>query len=103
MDEAFWTLALQVLEKGGPFALVVFLIVGGIIWLQIRLGKPASSGIEAQLTGALESLKGQMKENQDANERHHETAEKHREDMKDSIAALAERVARMEGMMQGRK
>ena len=92
MDEAFWTLASQVLEKGGPFAFLVFVIVGALIWLQAKVGRPAASGTESQMAAALKELSATVKAN-------HEVAEKHREEIKDAVASHGERIAHIEGRL----
>lgn len=89
IDESFFQFALQVFDKGGPVAFAGVLI-GGAVWY---FGKPASNTTEAQMTQALRDLAATVKAN-------HETAQAHREEMKDSISDLGQRVARMEGRME---
>ena len=97
-DGEFLQWVIEVTDTGGPIAGAA-LAIGAAWW---KWGRPSGGQSEKAMVEALNALQDQVKENQDANERHHVTAERHREDMKDSIAALAERVARMEGMLDRR-
>ena len=83
--------ALEVLDKGGPVAFAIFVI--GAVWF--KFGMPRGSGTEAQMTAALRELSATVKAN-------HETAEAHREEMKDSMSDLGQRVARIEGRIERR-
>lgn len=88
-DAELFNFGLQVLEKGGPLAFSVFAIV--VAWL--KFGRPPSNTTEAQMTAALRELAATVKAN-------HETAQAHREEMKDSISDLGQRVARIEGRIE---
>lgn len=90
IDESLVTFAMEVLEKGGPLAFAVVVIAGA--WL--KFGRPPSSGMEAQMTAALKSLEARVQAN-------HESANTHREEMKDSMSDLGQRVARIEGRLEG--
>lgn len=87
-DDKILVFALEVIEKGYPLAGVVVLIVAA--WL--KFGRPASSGSEVQMTAALKALEARVQAN-------HEAAQEHREELKDSMALLGERVARIEGQL----
>lgn len=88
-DAELINFGLQVLEKGGPLAFSFFAIV--VAWL--KFGRPQSNPVEAQMTQALRSLEAKV-------DKHHETAQAAREEMKDSISDLGQRVARIEGRIE---
>ncbi len=90
LDESLVKFALEVLEKGGPLAFAVVVIVGA--WL--KFGRPPASGTEAQMTAALKALEARVQSN-------HEAAQEHREELKDNMSRLGERVARIEGQLSG--
>jgi hypothetical protein len=85
-----WGFALEVLEKGGlvPFGVVV------IVAAWIKFGLPRASGTEAQMTAALKALEDRM-------QRNHEIAEEHREEIRKAVSGHAERIARIEGRIDG--
>jgi hypothetical protein len=89
-NESLWGFALEVLEKGGliPFGVVV------IVAAWIKFGLPRASGTEAQMTAALKALEDRM-------QRNHETAEEHREEIRKAVSGHAERIARIEGRIDG--
>lgn len=89
-DESLWGFALEVLEKGGlvPFGVVV------IVAAWIKFGLPRASGTEAQMTAALKALEDRM-------QRNHEIAEEHREEIRKAVSGHAERIARIEGRIDG--
>jgi hypothetical protein len=89
VDETFLKFALEVWDKGGPIAFSAVMI-GGAIWY---LRKTPANNPESQMAAALKSLEARM-------ERHHETAQAQREELKDSVSDLGQRVARIEGRME---
>ncbi len=91
-DESLFGFALQVLEKGGPVAFTVVVVVIGFSFLLAKLGWPRSSGTEAQMAEALKALSAQV-------QRNHETAEKQREDLRNAVSGHAERIGWLEGRM----
>ena len=91
-DGDFLTWVKEVNEIGGPIAAAVLVIAAA--WL--KYGRPnATGGTEKQMTEALNRLSDKVDDN-------HRDAQEHREEIKDGMAALAERVARMEGRMEGK-
>jgi hypothetical protein len=94
LDESLAKFALQVLEKGGPLAFSVVIIVGTFIWVRVKYGKPPTTGTEGQMTAALRALEDRMQDQ-------HEAAQEYREKMKDDVHSLGERVARIEGQLTG--
>lgn len=82
----------EVNEIGGPIAGLVAIIA--IAWLKFGR-RNTTGGTEKQMTDALNTLAGKVDHN-------HEKAEEHREEIKDGLASLAERVARIEGRMEGK-
>jgi hypothetical protein len=91
-DESLFGFALQVLEKGGPVAFTVVVVVIGFSLLLAKLGWPRASGTEAQMTEALKELRAEM-------QRNHSVAEEHREEIRKAVSGHAERIARIEGQI----
>lgn len=89
-NESLFGFALEVLDKGGPVAFGVLVIVAA--W--IKFGLPRATGTEAQMTAALKELK-------DTVQRNHEVAEEHREEIRKAVSGHAERIARIEGRIDG--
>lgn len=90
-DETLVRLALEILDKGGLPAFAVSCIV--VVWL--KFGRPSTSNTESQMAAALKDLAATVKAN-------HEVAERHREELKDGMSDLGERVARIEGRLESR-
>ena len=90
-DEAFLKFALEILDRGGPLAFSG-VIIGGVIWY---LRKTPPNNQEAQMTAAFRELAAEVREN-------HKEAQASREEMKDGLSDLGQRVARMEGRMEGK-
>jgi len=88
-DESLVTFALEVLEKGGPLAFAVIVIVGAYL----KFGRLPATGTESQMTAALKSLEERVRLN-------HEASAAHREELKDGMSDLGQRVARIEGRME---
>lgn len=92
-DESILKFLLEVWNMGGPIA-VAAVAIGGA-WL--KFGFRATSGTpEKQMTEALRVLSAQVAAN-------HADAQEHREEIKGGMGKLAERVARMEGMMESKR
>lgn len=89
-DGSLFAFALEVLDKGGPVAFGVLVIVAA--W--IKFGLPRATGTEAQMTAALKELR-------DTVQRNHEAAEGHREEIRKAVSGHAERIARIEGRIDG--
>lgn len=90
IDDGFLKFALAVWDKGGPVAFSAVLIAG--TWWYTRKSAPTSA--ETQMTQALRDLSATVKAN-------HEAAQAHREEIKDGMSDLGQRVARIEGRMEG--
>lgn len=90
IDEGFLKFALAVWDKGGPVAFSAVLIAGA--WW--KFGRAAPTSTETQMTAALKALQEKM-------DRNHETAQAAREELKDSVSDLGQRVARIEGRIEG--
>jgi len=89
-NESLFGFALEVLDKGGPVAFGVLVIVAA--W--VKFGLPRATGTEAQMTAALKELK-------DTVQRNHQVAEEHREEIRKAVSGHAERIARIEGRIDG--
>lgn len=89
-DEGFLKFAISVWDKGGPVAFSLVLIVGAYL----QFGRKPAASTETQMTQALRELSATVKAN-------HESAQAHREEMKDGLSDLGQRVARIEGRIEG--
>lgn len=89
-DGSLFAFALEVLDKGGPIAFGVVVIVAA--W--IKFGLPRATGTEAQMTAALKELKETVQSN-------HKVAEEQREELRKAVSGHAERIARIEGRIDG--
>jgi predicted Zn-dependent protease len=88
-DETLVRLALEILDKGGMPAFAVACIV--VAWL--KFGRPGATNTESEMAAALRDLSATVKAN-------HEVAEKQREELKDGMSDLGQRVARIEGRLE---
>lgn len=99
-DGEFFTWVREVNEIGGPIAAAVLIL--GAAWLRfIRPNR--GGGTERQMADALDRLATKVDDHHAKAEDHHAKAEGHREEIKDGMAALAERVARIEGRMEAKR
>lgn len=89
-NESLFGFALEVLDKGGVVAFGVVVIAAA--W--IKFGLPRATGTEAQMTAALKDLRAEM-------QRNHAVAEEHREEIRKAVSGHAERIARIEGRIEG--
>jgi hypothetical protein len=92
-DEGLLKFLLEVWNKGGPIATAAVVIGAAYIKFGFRV---TSGNPEKQMTDALTNLSAQVSAN-------HADAQEHREEIKDGMGKLAERVARIEGMMEGKR
>ncbi len=83
-------LALEILEKGGMPAFAVVVIVTAYL----KFGRLSGSNSETQMTAALKALETRVQIN-------HEAAQESREKLREDVAHLGERVARIEGRLDG--
>lgn len=90
-DEAFLKFALAILDKGGPLAFSGVMI-GGAIWY---LRKTPPNNQEAQMTAAFRELAAEVRSN-------HKEAQASREELKDGMSDLGQRVARIEGRIESK-